>query len=497
MHAARGHQRRGGTEVVEDTITFSFPASTTISVDSELPAVTADITIDATTVTGYASGSRVVLDGTELAAGDGLHLAGDNGKVTGLVVNDFPNVGILVNGSGAVLDELRVGTDEVGAMDEGNGATASRVVGQPVGTSVEITDSLISETAATASGSTAITSRSARACLEQHDGMNATGTAPIPNDGAGVSIEALTGNASSNVIGGTSAGEVPDRGNTGPGVRLYEGESGSADANRILGTSIHSNGGLGIDLTTDADPSGVTPNDAGDGDSGPNNLQNFLVIDTAETTGLQIHITGTLNSTPSTLGYRVEYFHSAACDGTNGEGEVFIGSQTANTDAGGAGGVDGTFVVAVPAGPRDHGDGDRPGRQHVGSPPARSPPRRRRRPDLHRQHDGLRRRRRRLQRGGLHDPRGDHRRERDAGYRHDRLRHPGRGAVRDRDAGHPLGDGAGRDRRHDPARLPGTPLVALDGQSDNLLGFQISAGDSTIRACDVRVQRGRHRDRER
>ena len=153
------------------------------------------------------------------------------------------------------------------------------------------------------------------------------------------------------MIGGTSAGEGNlIAGNTGPGVRLYEGESGSADANRILGTSIHSNGGLGIDLTTDADPSGVTPNDAGDGDSGPNNLQNFLVIDTAETTGSQIHITGTLNSTPSTLGYRVEYFHSAACDGTNGEGEVFIGSQTANTDAGGAGGVDGTFVVAVPAG---------------------------------------------------------------------------------------------------------------------------------------------------
>ena len=188
----------GGTEVVEDTITFSFPASTTISVDSELPAVTADITIDATTVTGYASGSRVVLDGTELAAGDGLHLAGDNGKVTGLVVNDFPNVGILVNGSGAVLDELRVGTDEVGAMDEGNGGHGIAVVGQPVGTSVEITDSLIS-----GNGGNGVWINSNNVALgasvlrNNTIGMNATGTAPIPNDGAGVSIEALTGNASS------------------------------------------------------------------------------------------------------------------------------------------------------------------------------------------------------------------------------------------------------------------------------------------------------------
>ena len=167
----------GGTEVVEDTITFSFPASTTISVDSELPAVTADITIDATTVTGYASGSRVVLDGTELAAGDGLHLAGDNGKVTGLVVNDFPNVGILVNGSGAVLDELRVGTDEVGAMDEGNGATASPSSDSPSGRRSRSPTASSRETAATASGSTAITSRSARACWNNTIGMNATGTA--------------------------------------------------------------------------------------------------------------------------------------------------------------------------------------------------------------------------------------------------------------------------------------------------------------------------------
>ncbi|WP_445171592.1 hypothetical protein [Microcoleus sp.] len=52
----------------------------------------------------------------------------------------------------------------------------------------------------------------------------------------------------------------------------------------ILGNSIFSNNGLGIDLDNDADPSttdGVTPNDLGDGDTGGNGLQNFPVLTSA------------------------------------------------------------------------------------------------------------------------------------------------------------------------------------------------------------------------
>ena len=119
---------------------------------------------------------------------------------------DFLNVGILVNGSGAVLDELRVGTDEVGAMDEGNGATASPSSDSPSGRRSRSTASS-RETGGNGVWTVHNAALGASVLRNNTIGMNAMGTAPIPNDGAGVSIEALTGNASSNVIGGTSAGE--------------------------------------------------------------------------------------------------------------------------------------------------------------------------------------------------------------------------------------------------------------------------------------------------
>ena len=83
----------------------------------------------------------------------------------------------------------------------------------------------------------------------------------------------------------------------------------------MLGNSIDSNAGLGIDL----DPSGVTANDAGDGDTGLNNLQNFPVITDAFASDGTISVEGQLSTSPT---YRVEVFMSSTCDGSgNGEGK--------------------------------------------------------------------------------------------------------------------------------------------------------------------------------
>ncbi len=87
----------------------------------------------------------------------------------------------------------------------------------------------------------------------------------------------------------------------------------------------------------------MVANDAGDADTGPNNLQNFPVVTSATTGGGTITVGGTLDSTPSTA-FRVELFANAACDPSgNGEGKTFLGAATVTTDSGG----DSNFSVAL------------------------------------------------------------------------------------------------------------------------------------------------------
>ena len=90
----------------------------------------------------------------------------------------------------------------------------------------------------------------------------------------------------------------------------------------------------------------VTPNDPEDGDSGPNNLQNFPVLATAVTSAGSTTIDGSLNSTPSTM-FLVEFFSNSVCDPSGfGEGESFLGSGTVITDGSG----NGSFSETLPTG---------------------------------------------------------------------------------------------------------------------------------------------------
>ena len=91
------------------------------------------------------------------------------------------------------------------------------------------------------------------------------GTEPLGNTGHGVSLTGLS--LTGNVIGGMQS----DEGN----VIAFNGGAGvSVQGGNAQGNAIHSNAELGIDLNND----GVTPNDPGDADSGPNGLQNFPEI---------------------------------------------------------------------------------------------------------------------------------------------------------------------------------------------------------------------------
>lgn len=187
-------------------------------------------------------------------------------------------------------------------------------------------------------------------------GLNAAGTGALANVDNGILIE----NGSGNTIGGISAGQGNRIAfNSKNGIAIID----NSQNNRILGNSSFSNGQLAIDLGRD----GVTANDNGDPDSGPNGKQNqpilsgaFLKVDNRTETEAVI------NSTPNTT-FRIEFFATESCDSSGfGEGATFLGSATLQTNSGGNGLVGITFNQAVPAGQQltataTSNNGDAPG----------------------------------------------------------------------------------------------------------------------------------------
>ena len=153
-------------------------------------------------------------------------------------------------------------------------------------------------------------------------GTNADGTGDIGNGSYGVFIQ----DGASNIPIGGLAGRANIIAFNAKGVVVGSNAADTPVNNLISQNSIFLNDDLGIDLGND----GVTMNDTGDIDASPNNLQNFPIL----TSGGPI-ITGTLNSTPSTV-FRIEFFASPVMDPSGfGEGQIFVGLATVTTDGAG------------------------------------------------------------------------------------------------------------------------------------------------------------------
>ncbi len=108
----------------------------------------------------------------------------------------------------------------------------------------------------------------------------------------------------------------------------------------ILENSIYDNGEIGIGgLSIDIGPFpfdiGVSGNDIGDADIGPNDRQNFPILTQISLNSGVVFIAGALNSTPNSL-FRIELFSSPAVgDSNRGNSKTFIGSKIISTDANG------------------------------------------------------------------------------------------------------------------------------------------------------------------
>jgi hypothetical protein len=272
------------------------------------------------TIGGQVAGARNVISGNDA---NGVVISGTNSATFNKVEGNY--IGTDASGTGALGNNL--GNAEVGVRVEtpgnfvgGTTSGAGNVISGNGGTGVSIL-------------ATAVSSAANNQIQGNFIGTDKDSTGDLGNTLDGVSIEGASGN----FIGGTVAGaRNVVSGNDGDGVLVI---STGATGNRILRNSIFSNVGLGIDLAGGTEnAAGATSNDAQDPDTGPNNLQNKPVLDSAITTGGSTTIAGRLNSTPNRT-FTIQYFSNPSGD----EGQKFVGQRSVTTNANGA---TGTFTFS-------------------------------------------------------------------------------------------------------------------------------------------------------
>ncbi len=176
-------------------------------------------------------------------------------------------------------------------------------------------------------------------------GTRADGLDPLPN---GTGIE-LSSGATGATIGGTAPGEGNVIAfNTGAGIVLKDGGTN----NLIRGNSIHSTGGLGIDL--DAFTANPIFNDPLDADSGNNGSQNFPILTSVTHGAGNTRIQGKFHSTPSLM-FDLDFYANPPCSRFPREfleGQTYLGSAQVATNGSGNHTVDVTLPVVTPVGVR-------------------------------------------------------------------------------------------------------------------------------------------------
>lgn len=331
-----------------DTIAFDFAGAglQTITPAAPLPDVTDPVVIDGATEPDFASVPVIELRGDVAGAGaSGLHILAGGSTVRGLIVNRF-TTGIHLEGAGS----NRVEGNYIGSDDK----LIKCLANTSAGILIDSSDNVVGGTTFAArniigcSGAHGvhITGGSGNRVESNYVGVDLTGTQPLPNAGDGVRIEGSTdntvggtGQATANVIVGNggagvliggpgSTGNLVGRNtiyeNGGAGVALPDAGAG----NPVRANSMPGNQGLGIDLGA----SGVTANDAGDLDSGPNELQNHPVITGAYGNAA---VVGSIATRPG-ADYDIEIFTGDECDPTgHGEGAAFAAEGQVTTDGGG------------------------------------------------------------------------------------------------------------------------------------------------------------------
>jgi len=375
---ANGSARSTG---VAATVAFSIGSGPRTIAPLASLSVEANVTIDGTTQPGYFDKPLIELNDSLIATGATGSCLDSAGTIRGLVINRCSGRAILMNGGRVTA--CFIGTDATGQTTLPN-SVGIMLSGLPalVGGFSDAEGNLISgnqrNITAAATGSEIAHNRI---------GTDSTGEATLAfNGGVAISVEnARDISILDNVIAGHGVGidcnvaqgvlinrnrigvsalnkplpntigvhvhqtDLAQIGTNGENIIAYNTLAGieidgNSTRDAIRGNSIHHNSMIGIDLSVLSFVDGVTLNDSGDSDGGPNLLQNYPVLTNATSAGGQITITGTINTNANQL-IALDFYASGQCATSgNGEGETPLGSSSVQTDNNG----NGTFTAILP-----------------------------------------------------------------------------------------------------------------------------------------------------
>ena len=256
-------------------------------------------------------------------ASHGVEINGDWHDVTNNYIGTNANGDDLGNGIDGVnvnADDVSVGKQSVGGSV---GEKDGNIIGFNGGDGIDL------------NGTDAVDVRG------NYVGTNAN-DADLGNGDVGIEIRETSGVAAvNNEVGYATADDIVDPlpADNGDGnVVAYNNtrgitvEDNPSTGNSIRGNSVYQNGDadntdIGIDLADD----GVTPNDDAndDDDTGPNNLQNFPIVEdvTYDETNDQVSITYRVQTATNNATYPLQIDFYAADSESSGEGQTYIGTQ--------------------------------------------------------------------------------------------------------------------------------------------------------------------------
>ncbi len=238
----------------------------------------------------------------------GIEIIGGTALIDGNYIATNTNAGILINGGTSTIIQNNHVTSN------GNASCDDNITIQN-GSGITIQQNLIENAASlgidgdSVIGNIVITENTITGSGQ--DGGNCSGN--IEN--AGILLDGNNSTVSNNIIAS----------NGGSGIVLA---GGNTSGNRITQNSIYANGTAADALGIDLDPSdnagdGVTLNDNGDSDSGPNGLSNFPIITVAYRQANNLVVKGWARP-----GATIEFFLTDVNEGTATEGDNELGMST-------------------------------------------------------------------------------------------------------------------------------------------------------------------------